>query len=834
MCASARERMLMGVVMDSINNQPIPFASVFTDKQKRGTVCDTTGNFILFIKSLPKTLSASATGYHSGTFKIDTLDNFNSITFLLSPASKELDEVVVKQQKSKYSKKNNPAVDLMQLVRAASKERDPLERPYYSYDSYEKIILAADRINPEDLEDGSFFSRHFNFMKQYVDTNTISGANVMNLTMKERATKNIYRNHPKKALEIVLGSQEGGVDKAFDSQGNITVFLKDVLREVDIYQNDITIMQNRFVSPLSVIAADYYRFYLEDTISDGRDSLAVLTFGPKNPQSFGFNGKLYVADYKGRPWLKKVAIKVPRHINLNYVKNLHIDQEYELDEEGLRHKTRDIMTVEMEVMPGVPLFYARREKANDNFINRILDEYIAFFDTEGNQVFLSDARVQPPDWWEERRIIPLRSSERGMISMIDNLRSIPLFYWSEKILSILVNGYIQTGKNSKFDIGPVNTMISGNSVEGVRLRFGGMTTANLSRRWFARGYGAYGTRDHRWKYRIESDISFVDKQYHSYEYPIHGLRLEHEYDLFRPGQHYLFTNADNVFLSWNRCPNNLVTYRRLSKLSYIMERRSGFAFTASFMHTRLESTRQLPFLYASGQMKHHYDQAAMKVEARYAPGEKFYQAASMRMPINMDAPIFILTHEYSPKGLLGSDRTINKTEISFQKRFWFSTFGYSDVILKGAKIWSAVNYPDLLWANSNTSYTVQPESFTLLNPMELAMDQSVTWDITYWANGTIFNRIPLINKLKLREVVSFRGVWGSLTSKNNPADNADLPLFPPDTHTLPIGKKPYMEISAGIDNILTILRVDYVWRLTYRHKPNCPDGGFRIALHFSF
>lgn len=824
----------MGVVLDSITNQPLPFASVYTDKHNRGTVCDTTGNFVLFVKSVPKTLTASATGYRPLTLKIDTLPNTNEIRFPLSSTAKALDEVVVRQQKNKYSKKNNPAVDMMQRVRANSKERDPLNQPYYGYDSYEKIVLSADRIDPQDLEDGSFFSKHFNFMKQYVDTNSISGAKVMNLTMKEKASKNIFRSNPKKEMEIVVGAQEGGVDKAFDEQGNLSVFLRDVLREVDIYQNDITIMQNRFVSPLSVIAADYYRFYLEDTVCDGRDSLAVLSFGPKNPQSFGFNGKLYVADFKGMPWIKKVAIKVPRNINLNYVKNLHVDQDYELDDAGLRHKTRDVMTLEMEVVPGVPLFYARRETARNNFINKILDEYIAFFDIEGNQVFMADARVQPPEWWEQRRSIPLRNSEKGMISMIDNLRSVPLFYWTEKILAILVNGYIQTGKNSKFDIGPVNTIISGNSVEGVRLRLGGMTTANLSKRWFARGYAAYGTRDHRWKYRIESDVSFVDKKYHSYEFPIHGLRLEHEYDLFRPGQHYLFTNADNVFLSWNRCPNDLVTYRRHSKISYMLERRSGFALTASLMHSRLESTQWLPFTLSSGASFHHYDQAAVRVEARYAPGEKFYQASSKRMPINMDAPIFVLSHEYGPKGILGSARTINKTEFSFQKRFWFSTFGYSDVILKGAKIWSSVNYPDLLWANSNTSYTVQPESFTLLNPMELAMDQSLTWDITYWANGALFNRIPLLNKLKLREVVAFRGVWGSLTKKNNPALNEDLFIFPADTRTSPIGKQPYMEISAGIDNILTILRVDYVWRLSYRHKPDCPNGGLRIALHFSF
>jgi hypothetical protein len=183
---------------------------------------------------------------------------------------------------------------------------------------------------------------------------------------------------------------------------------------------------------------------------------------------------------------------------------------------------------------------------------------------------------------------------------------------------------------------------------------------------------------------------------------------------------------------------------------------------------------------------------------------------------------------------MSSLSTINKTELSIQKRFWFSAFGYTDIILKAGKIWSEVNYPNLLIPNANLSYTIQPESYTLMNALEFANDQYLSWDLTYWANGAIFNRIPMLKYLKLREVFSFRGLYGKLSDQNNPEYNNSLFRFPTNTNCRPMEKKPYMELGVGLDNIFTILRLDYVWRLTYKDVPGIDKSGLRIQLHFTF
>lgn len=744
-----------------------------------------------------------------------------------------LEEVVVtKKSKQKYSKKNNPAVILMEKIRAEAPKHDPKNNDFYRYDRYDKMVVALNDFKPSQKE--GKLSRKFSFIYEFCDTSDISGKPILPISVKEKASKILYRKSPSAEKEIVEGFRREGIDDIVDNE-SMTKFMEDVFREIDIYQNDITLMQNRFVSPLSNIASNYYKFFLGDTIKIDGIPHVELTFAPHNPESFGFNGRMYVDISDSTYFIRKVVMQVPKAINLNYVKSIYVVQDYEKAEDGSRLKVNDDMTAEFEIIPGTQGLYARRHTAYRGFdFTEPEDDYVKYFDKEGRQFINDYAAMMPEQFWLDNRQIPIKANEQAMKKLLARLRQIPIFYWTEKVVVILVSGYIKTGKESKFDIGPVNTFISANTAEGARFRLGGMTTANLSRHLFARGYVAYGTRDHKFKYGAELEYSFSPKKYHSREFPINAIKLEHRYDIDQLGQHYLFTNMDNIFLSWKRQPDTKITYRRRTEISYKMERKGGFSFSVGLKHEIQEPSRWLPFENGYGDIFNRFTQSAFTLSLRYAPGETFYQTRSDRLPINLDAPVFLLTHEFGPKGFLGADFTLNKTEFSVQKRFWFSSFGYTDVIIKAGKIWSKVFYPALTWPNANLSYTIQPESYPLMNAMEFANDQYVSWDMTYWGNGVLFNRIPAIKYLRLREVLSFRGLYGSLTSKNNPSLHNDLLQFPFDAFTAPMGKKPYMELGIGIDNILTILRVDYVWRLTYRNTPNVDRSGVRVQLHFTF
>ncbi len=434
----------------------------------------------------------------------------------------------------------------------------------------------------------------------------------------------------------------------------------------------------------------------------------------------------------------------------------------------------------------------------------------------------------------------VKKNPNTVASMMERFRSIPVFYLTEKIVSILVNGYIPTNsvpEKSKFEFGPTNTLISGNSIEGARLRVGGTTTTAFNKRWTMEGYCAYGTKDREWKYDGIVEYSFIDRKQYRKEFPVHSIRAEYQYDINQLGQQYMYTNKDNVFLSWKRQKDTRATYLRKAELTYTSEHYNGISYYATLRNKREYATPYAIFdeIQADGTINSlkHYDMTELELNFRYALNEKFYQTRDIRYPITFDALIFNVNHIMAKKGFMGSSYNYQRTEIGIQKRFWFSAFGYLDVITKAGKIWSKVPYPLLFLPNANLSYTVQPESYTNMNAMEFLNDEYASWDITYYMNGNLLNRIPLIKKLKWREVLAFRGLWGNLTDKNNPAIDGDgLYRFPDNSFTL--GKEPYMEASVGIENIFKFLRLDYVWRLNYRDNPGIQERGVRFRMKMSF
>lgn len=757
-----------------------------------------------------------------------------------------LKEVVVRRGKQHYSKRNNPAVDFARKIREARDKNDPRRNPYYGYTKYDHLEFG---LHDFDVPDSATIEKEgkFAFLKDYVVISDITGQPVLPLSSKEKISDVVYRRKPEAEKQIVRAARQNGIDEIADLQ-NMQTMVEDVFREIDLYDDNVNLLQNRFVSPLSAIAPDFYKFFLTDTVNIGDVRCIVLSFAPRNPATFGFLGRLYVAQSDTSMFVRRVEMGVSPTINLNFVDNLRIIQEYDKAPDGSRLKTLDDFNAVMSVVKGTQRLYARRRTSYTDHTFAPSEEQKSYLDRLGNTFDDDAAYSRDSVYWDyattQHRSTP-DTSNRRISQMLARLRQVPIYKYGEKIVKLLVVGYVPTGNPSKFDFGPLNTTISGNPVEGVRLRVGGITTANLSKHLFARGYVAYGTRDRKWKYRAELEYSFNRKRYHSREFPINSISVEHQYDIDQLGQHYMFTNPDNVFLAWKRGENHLITYRRLTSAKYQLELPNNFSTTLTANYQQMEPGPWVDFVTTGGETLRRYSQSFLSLSLRYAPGEKFYQTKSSRIPINLDPWMLVLTHSYGPGDKSWSRYGVNRTEFSVQKRFWFSAFGFADVMLKGAHEWGRTVYTNLLTPNANLSYTIQPESFALVEPMEFIGDTGVQWDVTYWANGALFNYVPLLKKLKLREVVAFRGWWSRLSDKNNPlkqrADmlcgasaDPDLLMWPDFVLATPMGNRPYMEISAGIDNFLKCLRIDYVWRLSYRNTPGVSRSGLRIAFHVTF
>ena len=299
------------------------------------------------------------------------------------------------------------------------------------------------------------------------------------------------------------------------------------------------------------------------------------------------------------------------------------------------------------------------------------------------------------------------------------------------------------------------------------------------------------------------------------------------YDVNKLGEQYLNTGKDNFLLSIKRMNELRATYQRQAEFNYLKEHYNGISYGINLKHRREYATK-----YASFPVP-HYDMALMELSFRYGKDEKFFQTRNHRIPITFDAWIFHFKHTMARKGFLGSDYDYHRTDIGVQKRIWFSAFGYLDAIVKAGKVWSEVPYPLLILPNANMSYTIQPETYTNMNPLEFINDEYASWDLTYYMNGNLLNRIPLIKKLRWREVFCFRGLLGNLTDKNTPSLN-DKGLFAFPEGTYQMGKKPYMEASVGIENIFNAIRVDYVWRLNYLDHPGIQKNGIRATVMLSF
>ncbi|MDE6810942.1 MAG: carboxypeptidase-like regulatory domain-containing protein [Muribaculaceae bacterium] len=776
---------------------------------------------------LSQFFTAPAQNYLEGDSVIDS-----SVDLLIPEPSdsavRVLDEIEIRGFRGKYTKKNNPALDLMKKIRKSRDIGDPRILPEYSEQFYIKTVYGINNAKPEDLSKAD----RLKVLDDYADTAVHTGLPVMLLSLREKAGSYLHSLNFMKDKTIVKGERSVGVDDELH-QENIDKFLDDLLIETNLYAEAIPILHQRFVGPFSHIASDYYQYYLGDTVVIDGIKHIELNFNPRSGESFGFIGKVNVELNDSSYFIRNAELKVPRYININYLDNIFITQDYYKDEYGKRHKISDDMSLELTVLPNTPTLYVRRLSRRSRPQFKLDNSLHNFLYDANNYIVFENANLQPWDKWKDFRMTPLSHAEGGMGSFMNRMRQYPVIYWSEKILKILVTGYVATGRNSKFDFGPINTLISYNSIEGVRLRLGGLTTANLSPHWFGRGYVAYGFKDRKIKYNLELEYSFAAKQYHSREFPINSLRLHYKYDLDELGQHYSNADADNIFLSLKRKKSYLALYHREAGATYQIELPNHFSFLASFTHNIYENTNWIKFINGYGHAIGNIIQAGFNFEFRYAPGEKFMQGRSLRVPINRDAPVIKLTQTYIPAKILGNSYCMNSTVISLSKRFWLSAFGYTDIILKGGKIWSQVQFPSLMWQNANLSFTIQSESYSLMNPMEFPMDYFGALDMTYFGKGIMFNHIPYINRLKLREVITFKGLMGGLTSKNDPDKHTELFRFPEGAATSRLTSTPYMELGIGIDNILSCLRIDYIWRLSYRHAPNAPHSGVRVSLHFS-
>lgn len=828
-----------GSIKDAATNEEMPYTSVRIRNSTNGCSSDNNGNFSFYANELKDTLIISSVGYKEERIPLSSNTRM-PINVKLKAIDYNLKAVTIKPKKEKYRRKDNPAVILVKEIIKRRDDNSPEKKPFYSRNRHEKLNVA---LNNFSQENGNHFREQFKFLEQYIDTSLISGKPILHISAREKIATDYYQKEPKRQRQHIKARKRNGIDDMF-STGEIEALYEEAFKDVDIFQDNISLFSSKFVSPLSKLGPTFYQYYIMDTIEIDGERCIDLAFTPFNTESFGFTGHLFVtAD--STFFVKSIQMNVPHDINMNFIEYMNIGQSFSRLPDGTRLLNDESLVCEFKIMDAMNGFYAHRQVAYRNYEFEKSEMAQKIIENPANVVEDDNSMKMDEDYWSANRINEVTEKERSVARMMKELRSNPLYYWAEKGVSFLFTGWIPIRENEPpIFYGPVNTSISHNELEGWRLRTGAMTSAYLNPHLFGRFFVAYSLKDHQWKYMGEIEYSFKKKKEHPNEFPIHSLRLHYESDIYQYGQTYLHTNKDNIFLSLKRKSDNKIGYVKKTEFTYTREFYNHFSYQLTLRNRIDIASHLIPFertVTVNGTTTSTFvkdvNQSEVELTLRYAPNEKFTQTKWNRHSLLPEHPVFTLSHKVGFKGVLGSHYNYHHTEAKFEKRFWFSAFGYTECDIKAGKVWNKVPFPLLIMPNANLSYTIQDGSYSLMNAMEFFNDEYVSWDLTYYMNGLIFNRLPLIRKLNWREVISFKGMFGHLSDKNrpDPTNTGTLFKFPYENDSYHyLGKEPYMEYGIGIENIFRVLRVDYVRRITYRNLPGVDKWGIRIRFHIQF
>lgn len=826
--------LLQCYVVDWQTGDSIPYANALYRNLKLGASSDADGHFSI-ARKVGEQLTITAVGYKPRHIKI-TAHTSRELKVTLIADSKQLQGIVVKaKRRHKYSRKDNPAVELMRRVIAAKKQTHLENHDYYQYDKYQKVTMAINNLTPDELE-GSMFKKAPWLLDQ-VETCPYNNKLILPISVDETLTQHLYRKSPRDEKDIVLGQSTKGISKLIQTGEALNTIVKDLFKDINLYDDHIDLLQKRFPSPIGSTAISFYHFYIDDTVYVNQDQCIRLQFMPANQQDFGFRGELYVLNDSSLH-VKKCDMQLPANTGVNFVDAMKFQQEFTKLSNGEWALTTDNMIAELKLTDLLQRAIVIRTTGMTNYAFAPIED--KQFKGKAKIIYDTNAKMRDNEFWAAHRTTQLTKSEAGMDSFIKRMASTKHFKWVIFASKALIENFIETGsedKPSKFDIGPVNTFISKNFIDGIRLRASARTTAKLNPHWFFEGYYAYGTKSHRSYYDAKVTYSFNKPEYQPIEFPVRTISFESTSDVESPSDKYLKHNKDNIFMTFRPVKVEQMYFVNRQKINFNWETDYGLATSLELRTESNRPTGKLVYEKMDGTLVDKLRVSEVSLGFNYRPGQSYVNSKQKRMTVNLDAPEFNVKHTMGIKHFLGGDFNSNLTEVSIYKRFWLGSWGHIDTRVQGGAQWNKVPFQFLITPPVNTSYFEHQGTFNLMKGLEFLNDRYAQFNLAWDLEGKIFNRLPLIKKLKWREYVAFKGMWGHLTDKNNPylpqnANDTELYKFPVDTRVMT--RDPYMEFVVGVHNIFKCLEVDYVRRLTYTNAPGISKNGIRFGFNLVF
>lgn len=841
-----------GVVKDKENGQPVGYAAVAVLGGTQGTMTDENGAFTLNVRR-DSWIVISFIGYVSDTLR---LGSNPYLDIELKPEPQMLQEVVVTRKR--YRNKNNPAVDLIRKVNEHRKANQKQIALLTHTRQYEKTMFAVNDIT-EDLKKQRLL-KSVDFIFENTDTALVKGKEILPFYLKEDV-RDIYKRRDPEVKKVVTDGQQMVRVKGLqvDNDG-LAQYLKYMYQDINIYDNTITFLTNGFLSPVATGAPQVYRYYIQDTVTIDTTQCVKLFFASRNKADLLFTGNLYIS-LDGDYAVKKVDMTIDGRINVNWVRGVQIVQEFDKTETQGWMLKRDYLLIDFyvnEAIPGIvgerlqvfkdsPIpapsvpetayddLNAKEAKALHKAENRG-GEKLANELTEGIPTMnASGYQERDEAYWIANRLEPLPKVQAQTYALMDSVQEVPMVKGAMTAGDIIGRGYIDLGK---VEIGPVYGFYGYNAVEGHRVRFGGRTTNLLSKRVNFAGYVAYGFGDEKWKYYGKAAVSFTKKSV--FDFPARTLSVSYYHDTHVPGRN-VQVNENTLFQAIGRSENRMMYYDDCFTLSHLFEFSNHFSYDVGFKYFNVKPGGDMRFLMTRGDetTRASHDRLNLSeafVTLRYAPNEKFYQGRASRHTVPSKYPIFTLSYGVG-QTLWGNDYNYHRLVFTAQKRFNLSVLGLMDATLESGRVFGSTAFPALVTHQSNQSF-LYLDAYNMMNYLEFVSSQYASLWLEYNAEGFFLNKIPLVRRMKLREVATLKFLWGEISKESSPTHHSDLPAMPVNsdgesmTHSM--GKKPYIEGSIGVANLFKLLRVDFVKRFTYLDNPNAPSWGIRMKIDLDF
>lgn len=806
-------------VVEDVSKNPVPFANVYFKGSQKGTISDENGQFYLESPEKYDALVISFMGYQNKEITLSKRTTYN-LVIVLEEDSESLDEVIV--YSGKTSKKDNPALDILREIWKNRRENGVKKFKQYRYDKYEKLEFDINTIDSSLIKSRVF--QGVEFIWDHMDTSHVTGKTYLPIFINESLSEVYGDNILGKEKEILQGNKNSG----FENNQELIDFVKDIYTEYDIYDNYLKFFDKAFTSPLSRTGIDVYNYVLQDSAFIGDKWCYNIVYYPRRKNELTFMGDFWVNDTTFA--IKEINLKASKNANINWVRDVYIEQEYEVLNDSVFLITRDYFMSDFSFMnkEAAQGIYGKRTTLYNNYV----------FDIEKDRKFYSQRRDpyhyeifnRPDEFWDEKRMERLSKDERGIYTMLDTLQNLPKFKSYYNLVTTLTSGYY--GING-LDVGPIYSIFGYNDAEGLRLRMGARTFFNQNDPWRLEGFGAYGFKDRKFKYGLSAKwlldrkSRFIIFAGNRHDVEQMGASLTQSDDVL--GRNI----ASSFVLSKGR--NDRLSKIDLTTFGFEVEPWYNFVFRMSNSYKTLQSaTESFKIDYKvmedgvfTGEIKDDLKQAEIELAVIYTPGRKTSGYGVEPVVINEGQyPIFYASYGYGNKGLFGSDFDYTKLQFLYSQYWNIGGLGRMRTDIELGKTIGTVPLSLLDAIPGNQTYFSMDNTFSLLDYYEFVSDTYASVHIQHDLGGRIFSRIPLLRQLNLRELLGFRAVYGTISEDNKAINASNLVYQAPEDI--------YWEWSAGVGNIFKIFRLDFNFRGNYRDVPGVRKFGISGAfgLHF--